>query len=212
MVNPNGKKWKEKFIEIGAYWKHDENHLRPHALLTGDDHSNGFFNGSLVIERPLMLEQVCHDLLFGFSVPIRGLSRVVGSANGATTIPHEIAKRLGLMTGFTEKEMIDGEKEMLLKRFNVREGDGVLVCEDVLTTGGTTQKTIASLEEVGAEIFHKILVLVNRSGLTHLDGREIVALIDDHMPKWAPEDCPYCKMGSEAIRPKGNWDLLNAEY
>ena len=38
------------------------------------------------------------------------------------------------------------------------------------------------------------------------------AVIDKAMPMWVPEECPLCQAGSEAIRPKGNWDRLTADY
>lgn len=212
MKNSKETFWKEKFQEIGAFWKHDGNPLRPHALLTSGNHSDGFFNGSKVIMDPILLENACKDVLVGFSCPAEGFAWVIGSANGATTIPHEIAKRLGAKTGFTEKvETVHG-KEMHLKRFNVKEGDLVLPVEDVLTTGGTTLKTIRAIEERKAKVFHKFIVLMNRSGMTHLEGREIVALIDESMFIWTPGECPLCKLGSVAVRPKENWDLLNAMY
>jgi hypothetical protein len=54
---------------------------------------------------------------------------------------------------------------------------------------------------------------VNRSGLTEVNGMKIVALIDHPMPMWAPEECPLCPQGSEAIRAKGeNWARLTAAY
>ena len=47
-----------------------------------------------------------------------------------------------------------------------------------------------------------------------MNGRTIIALIDQPMNNWEPNECPLCQGGSEAIRPKGkeNWDRLNAIY
>lgn len=54
-----------------------------------------------------------------------------------------------------------------------------------------------------------ILVLVNHTGLKEINGMKIISLIDKEMPMWQPNDCPLCKAGSIAVRPKDNWELLN---
>ena len=88
-----------------------------------------------------------------------------------------------------------------------------VVAEDVMTTGGTTRKTVETLTKTGADVLGFILVLVNRSGQESLDGRRIIALIDHPMPFWEAEECPLCAQGSEAIRPKGreSWQELTAQ-
>ena len=101
---------------------------------------------------------------------------------------------------------------MKLKRFDILPGSNALVVEDVFTTGETTRQTITALEEKGIVIWPIIGVLVNRSGENCLNGRQVVALIDRPMPIWSAEDCPLCKQGSEAIRPKANWTQLTAQY
>lgn len=210
--------WIEKFTDIGAFWLHDGNSKRPHALLTSGNHSNGFFNGSLVIRSPMTLCMVCAGLLSQLDEMFkrRRIGMVVGSAYGAITMAFEVARHIGVCdAGFTEPVEVDGEKEMILKRFPInKEVPTVLMVEDVMTTGGTTRKSIKAVESAGGEVIDFILVLVNRSGMQQLDGRRIVALIDREMPIWTPDECPLCKDGSEAIRPKGteNWSRLTGQY
>lgn len=197
--------WIETFKQVGALWIHDGNHLRPHALLTSGLHSSGFFNASLVIRDPKLLRKVCWEMCQHIRyVDGHSPDMVVGSAMGAITIAYEIAQLMELEAGFTE----GGE----LKRFSIKEGSHVLVVEDVMTTGLTTQKTIAGIEKAGGIVLPTILVVVNRGGLDNLDHHKIVALINHHLPSWTMEDCPLCQAGSLALRPKGNWDKLNAEY
>ena len=88
----------------------------------------------------------------------------------------------------------------------------VLLCEDVLTIGGSVELTAEATMAAGARVLQYLLVLVNRSGLAEVGGKKIVALINRPMPMWMPEECPLCKAGSEAIRPKDNWTRLNAAY
>lgn len=205
--------WIDQFTKLGALWIHDENPKRPHALLISGNHSDGFFNASKVIERPLVLAEACSDLLANMKPSSFGaINMVFGSALGAISIAYEIARQLGIRTGFTEPVVIDGKKRMVLKRFDIESDASVLVVEDVLTTGDTTRKTISVLQEKGVYIFPIILVLVNRSGKSHLNERDINSLIYHPMPIWSPDECPLCKKGSKIVRPKGDWDLLTRSY
>lgn len=209
------EEWIERFTELGALWIHDGNPKRPHALLTSGNHSNGFFNASKVIEDRVLLEEVCgqlvaHDLGPGSFL---GVDMVVGSALGAIPIAYEVGRQLSVRRiGFTEPVVKDGVKQMLFKRFNLERRMDVLVVEDVITTGGTTLQTIAAIQEWGAYVHHKILVLVNRSESSELDRWRIHSLIHRPMPIWNPDECPLCKKGSKAVRPKENWELLTKAY
>lgn len=205
--------WIERFEKAGALWVHNGNPKRPHALLTSGNHSNGFFNGSRIIEDPALLRSATTDLVrtwqMGWGSGPR-IERVVGSAFGAITLAYELGKQLRAKTGFTEPVEGCGEKLMSLHRFTMKPGETTLVVEDVITTGRTTQKTIAELEARGAIVTSAICALVNRSGKKVLDGRRIIALVDYPMPVWTPSECPLCKEGSETVRPKEHWDLLTA--
>ena len=95
-------------------------------------------------------------------------------------------------------------------------GERILLCEDVITTGESVNLTAqAVVRAYGVIIPSHILVLVNRSGLAEVGGKKIIALIKRYMLTWIPAECPLCKQGSKAIRPKGKkeeWERLNAAY
>ncbi|MDD5750019.1 MAG: phosphoribosyltransferase family protein [Patescibacteria group bacterium] len=202
------------FLEIlkqmGALWIHDDNKRRPHALLSSGKHSNGFFNASLATSNPDVLHQLCKALLRQVDFSRQLPQMVVGSAMGAVTMAYEIARQLDGKTeaGFTEKV----DQLMELKRFSIKRNHKVLVVEDVITTGGTTRKTIDAIERAGGALLPFILTLVNRSDSGQLDGYNIISLIQHHLPIWDADDCPLCRAGSKALRPKDNWDKLNASY
>ena len=102
---------------------------------------------------------------------------------------------------------------MKLARFEIARGEKVLVVKDTISTGGSTLKTIEALQRAGAapgDILPSILCLVNRSGSDALAGRRLCALITTNIHTWQPGDCPLCKAGSKAVRPKANWKELTA--
>jgi len=222
-MNRTEKGWIEEYQKKGALWIHDGNPKRPHALLTSGKHSSGFFNSELIMENPRLLSEACADLLSLLEkrehVQLDTIDRVVGPAMGAITMAHELARHISeisehvCLRAYTEK-ISETDKTMVFKRTSIGLTESVLLCEDVLTTGGSVNLAIAAVAANHGYVAAHVLVLVNRSGLKVVKGKTIVSLIDKPMPIWEPHECPLCKQGSEAIKPKAadNWKRLNATY
>jgi len=206
------REWKEEASRYGAFWKHDGNPERPHAELTSGKHSNGFFNGGvLTFAHPHVGTLMCGDL----AEEVRGIrgirhpDAIFGTEVGSIPIAHIIASVLMVPWGYVTKS---GEIDA---RFAFEEGATILVVDDVFTTGGTTSETIRILENHGAVVLPVLPVLCNRSLDTeHFEGRRIAPLIREPMQVWTPDECPLCKRGSEAIRPKARdaWQRLSTVY
>lgn len=221
----NSKSWENQYKKKDALWIHDENPIRPHALLTSGNHSNGFFNSRLIIEDSDLLFEAAADLLelaFDQDSELgKKIQYVVGPQTGATKLAELVCYKTNRINRnedcnwtspkINKKDQIktvvlsDSEIKLLPKK-------QILLCEDVITTGGSIEITETALLNVDAEILPFILALVNRSGLKEIGGKKIIALVDHHMPIWTPEECPLCKVKSESIRPKDNWEVLNATY
>lgn len=202
--------WKQIFQDNGAIWTHDGNPKRPHALLTSGLHSDGFVNCTFVTQQPSLLQQIVSspDGLAPL-LPQEKIDWVIGSAFGAITLAHSVAHQISARAGFTEKEG-DGMK---LSRFEVSASDRVLVVEDTISTGGSTLKTIHGLLNAGISeqnIVPFIICLVNRSGKSDLAGKQIHALLTLQIHTWQPAECPLCRVGSSAVRPKSHWRELTS--
>jgi orotate phosphoribosyltransferase len=200
--------WMQEFVRAGAIWLHDGFGKSPHALLTSGLHSDGYVNCTFVMQRPALVRGMltAHDglrplLPTGAEKP----DWVVGSAMGAITFAFAAAEQLGAQAAFTEK---DGDG-MKLARFSIHAGAKVLAVEDVISTGGSTLKTIEALRRCDAvQVLPYVVCLVNRSGMEEIGGFQIRALITPSIHTWKPEECPLCKQGSKALRPKEHWKEL----
>jgi orotate phosphoribosyltransferase len=92
-----------------------------------------------------------------------------------------------------------------------RPGDIVLMCEDVLTTGGSVKKAEKVSVAIGAKPLPFLAAIVNRSNKPDVDGTLVVALITPAVLNWKPDECEACKAGSNAIKdPKDHWAELTA--
>jgi orotate phosphoribosyltransferase len=72
--------------------------------------------------------------------------------------------------------------------------------EDVITTGLSSQETLAVIRSLGAVPVATACV-ANRSGKDELDGLPLVSLLQPKFPVWHPEECPLCAEGGTAIKP-----------
>lgn len=217
--------WIEEYKKLNAYWTHDGNKNRPHALLTSGNHSGGFFNSRFVISHEELLRDAAADLLELFveqGGEIEDVQGIIGPQTGATRLAQFMSENIIAWTrdecfwASPAKNEDKGRKSMVFsnKELRLLPGQSLLLCDDVCTTSGSVGLTAAAGTDGGGKVLPFILVLVNRSGLKEAYGKKIVALIDHRMPMWVPEGCPLCKEGSEAIRPKGppEWARLNAVY
>ena len=204
--------WQNLFQERGAVWIHDGKPARPHALLTSGMHSDGFVNCTKITETPELLQRILSDADgLRSKLPTEKVDWVIGSAAGAVTFAYAVGLALKVNAGFTEK---DGDA-MKLSRFEVGPAERVLVVEDTISTGGSTLKTIDGIQKSGvddARILPYIICLVNRSGTTHLNGREIRALISPDIHIWKADECPLCRAGSQVVRPKSHWAELTRAH
>ena len=109
---------------------------------------------------------------------------------------------------------------MTIRRgFEVSSGEKVLVCEDIITTGGSALEAADQVEALGGKIVG-YAALANR-GFCQRENSDISSKPNCKLPKdvpffaladftfemYSPEDCPMCKEGkSEAIKPgsRGN--------
>ena len=193
-----------EFLESrGVIWRYKAQ-SPVHAQLTSGKHSDLFCNITRLLEIPKDIEFVCATLLN--QIPLPQQVRFVGSAVGGIQVAHAFGSLSGKKIAFTEK--VDGE--MRFVRFALEPGDVVIVVEDVLTSGGTTLKTIAECKKAGATVFPIVLAVVNRSKTTEIlapDGfmYTIKSFAEIGGEEWPPDECPLCSKGSTAKKPKGHW-------
>ena len=215
--------WRREYEKLNAFWIHDGNPKRPHALLTSGNHSNGFFNSKPIIADDKLINEVADDLLEKLPFSFILVDRFVGPATGATRLAEMLSLRIQYNSSrrdcfwsSPEKVGEGREKKLVFKDEEDFLSENVVLCEDVLTTGSSIELVAMAVKEKHGHIMPIVLVIVNRSGLAQLENFGLVlSLIDQPIPIWIPELCPLCRQKSEAICPKNppeNWARLNAKY
>ena len=106
--------------------------LEGHFLLTSGLHSNQYFQCAKVLQHPGHCESLCSVIADHFRT--HRIDVVVAPAMGGIVVAQEVGRQLGVRTIFAERK----EGVMQIRRgFTIAAGERVLVCEDVVTTGGS---------------------------------------------------------------------------
>ncbi|MEJ7713443.1 MAG: orotate phosphoribosyltransferase [Pyrinomonadaceae bacterium] len=118
--------------------------LEGHFILSSGLHSEKYLQSALVLQYASDAERFGRALAESFR--FQSVETVASPAIGGLVIGYEVARALNARFIWTEREA----GRMTLRRgFSIREGESVLVIEDVITTGGSTRETIDVLRSRG---------------------------------------------------------------
>jgi len=122
-------------------------------------------------------------------------------------VGQEVARQLNKRFIFAERE----DKKLSLRRgFTLDAGEKVLVCEDVVTTGGSVFEVIDIVKANNA-VVAGVGFIVDRSNgkvdfnLSRQDGVLMgfpqFSTLKLEVISYQPEECPLCKKGIELVKP-----------
>ena len=173
--------------------------LQGHFLLSSGLHSPRYLQCARVLMDPPLATRLGAALAERLLPRIGGAppAAVVAPALGGVLVAHEVARALGCRGLFTERQ----EGLMTLRRgFTLEPGEGVVVVEDVITTGGSTREVMDAVQAKGARVL-AVGSLVDRSaGKVDLRiPRESLLALE--VPSYAAEVCPLCAAGSRPEKP-----------
>jgi orotate phosphoribosyltransferase len=169
--------------------------LKGHFLLTSGKHSNQYFQCAQALQYTDITTKICSELAEEFkNFEVDG---VIAPAMGGIIVGQETARLLGKRFIFTERE----NKEMKLRRnFKINPGEKFLVCEDVITTGGSVREVIDIVKENKGEVVG-VAVIVDRSGGKIDFGYPLKSVLQLDVEVYEPEECPLCKDGIPLAKP-----------
>ena len=189
--------------------------LKGHFLLSSGKHSEYYLQSARVLEHPEVAESLAKELAKQIKDAGIEVDTVCSPAIGGLLAGYELARALKVRFIFTER--VKGE--MTLRRgFEVREGEKILICEDIITTGGSAMEAAREVEKRGAKVV-AFGAIANRGVCNRVNGKSgrkpecklpedtpFFALNDFDFEVYEPEECPMCKAGSTPIKPgsRGN--------
>ena len=184
--------------------------LEGHFILSSGNHSNRYLQSAKVLEDPKRAEVLAKELAGMIQKSGIAIDTVCAPALGGVLAGYELARALGVRSIFVERK----EGKMALRRgFEVAKGEKVLICEDIITTGGSAMEAAVIIEELGADVV-AFAALANR-GFCRREGSDTVARSECKLPgsvpffaledfrfeMYTPKACPLCAAGSKAVKP-----------
>lgn len=161
--------------------------LNGHFLLTSGRHSNQYFQCALVLQYPEYNELICSLIANHFRN--YDIDIVISPAIGGIVVGQEVARQLNKKSIFAERE----DKQLTLRRgFNIEEGKRYLICEDVVTTGGSVFEVMDIVQNNGG-IVSGVGFIVDRSNNKVNFGVPQFSTLQLDVISYAPEECPLCK-------------------
>ena len=189
--------------------------LEGHFKLSSGNHSQFYLQSAKVLEDPKTAKLLAEALASEIKKSGVEIDTVCAPALGGLIAGFALATALDKRSIFAER--VNGE--MTIRRgFEIKQGEKVLICEDIITTGGSALEAAKVVKDMGGEIV-AFAALANR-GFCHRENSDIktkpncklpqdipfFALEDFTFEIYTPDECPMCKEGSEAIKPgsRGN--------
>ncbi len=169
--------------------------LQGHFLLTSGRHSNYYFQCAKVLQYPQYTEMVCKIIADKFKD--YDIDTVIAPAIGGIVVGQEVARQLNKRFIFVERE----EKKLTLRRgFSLESSEKVLVCEDVVTTGGSVFETIEIVRQNDADVVGVGFIVDRSNGKVDFGYPQISAMKMD-VVSYLKEECPICKEGIPLVKP-----------
>lgn len=186
-----------KSIDIEKIFKETGVKLSGHFELTSGLHSDTYFEKFRLLEHPKWTTIICKELVH--KVKNIEFDRVAGPTTGGIILAYEVARQLNKKCIFAEKVP---EGRDFLRGFVIKEGEKVLVVDDVLTTGSSVNDTIAAIKKRGA-IVVGVAVIIDRSEKEINFGIPLFSLYKEKVVNFKPEECPLCKKEIKLTKPGG---------
>ncbi len=202
-------------MQVEKIYKDANALLEGHFLLSSGKHSRFYLQSAKVLEDPKVAEALAVELAHMIQAHGLEVDTICSPALGGVLAGYELARALGKRFIFAER--VNGE--MTIRRgFEIKKGEKILVCEDIITTGGSALEAAKVAETMGGVIVG-FAALANRGFCkrvgSNLEGKPtcklpndapFFALADFEFDIYEPSECPLCKEGSVAIKPgsRGN--------
>jgi orotate phosphoribosyltransferase len=182
----------EKVIEIfrktGAL-------LEGHFILTSGYHSPHYFQCAKVLQYPE------YNTMFSFKIAEYfgndNINVVISPAIGGIVLGTEVGRLLNSRTIFTERE----NGVMTLRRgFELKKSENVLICEDVVTTGGSVFEIIKLTGQYGANLKGVGFIIDRSNGKVDFQTKQL-SLAKFDVVKYSKDEIPEYLLNIPVTKP-----------
>ncbi|MEM9724155.1 MAG: orotate phosphoribosyltransferase [Pseudomonadota bacterium] len=180
--------------------------LEGHFLLSSGLHSSAYIQCARVMMDPARAARLCDALAARlrhaqpelFSTGDAPLC--VSPAMGGVLVGYELARALGAMSVFVERDRAADDAFVLRRGFEIPAGARCLMIEDVVTTGKSSRECLRAIEAAGGQPLGAAS-LIDRSGGAADLGVPLTALLEIDAPLYRPDALPPALAAIPAVKP-----------
>ena len=169
--------------------------LEGHFRLTSGLHSSSYFQCAQVLQYPEYTSLLAGRI--GDYFKDKDINVVISPAVGGIVVGQEVGRQLGKRTIFAERE---AGSMQLRRNFKLMLNERVLVCEDVVTTGGSVFEVIELVKNAGA-VIAGVGYIVDRSNGKVDFNCEQYSVLELAVVTYQPDECPLCAQGIPVQKP-----------
>ncbi len=202
-------------MNVANIYKESQALLEGHFKLSSGNHSQFYLQSAKVLENPKTAKLLAEALAKQIIASGIKVDAVCSPALGGIIAGFALATALDVRFIFAER--VDGV--MTIRRgFEVQENENYIICEDIITTGGSALEAAKQVEKSGGNIV-AYAALANRGFCSRQNSdleatsscklpldKPLFALEDFTFEMYDEKNCPLCKDGSTAYKPgsRGN--------
>ena len=163
--------------------------LEGHFVMPSGFHSQTYIQTSLLMQHPHLAQRIAGALSDKFT---KKADVIMALTPSDSVLAQEVARARGVRAIFASRAE---NGEMLLKHnFSIKEGENVLIVDDVAVSGRKINKAIELVGKLGGNVIG-VGVIVDRSmGYLPL-AVPLRALLSYPMQTFAAKECPLCAAG-----------------
>lgn len=180
--------------EILALFRQSHALLEGHFELTSGLHSPHYVQCAKVLQYPVSAEKLCREISEHFRA--ERIEVVIAPALGGIVVAQEVGRQLNARTIFAERS--DGSMQ-IRRGFEISAGERVLICEDVITTGGSVGEVMDIVTRRGGRVIGVAAIVDRSGGKVNLPG--FFAAVTMNVVAYRPGECPLCNEGIPIEKP-----------
>jgi len=171
--------------------------LDGHFILSSGLHSAQYVQCAQLLSKPYMSTDFCKSLAEKISQQFKKIDLILSPAMGGIVIGYEIGRLLNKETVFSERV---GGQFKLRRDFKIDKNSKVLIVEDVITTGKSSNECSKLVEKAEAEVIG-FACLIDRSSGNSAIKNKIVSQIEINIATYTEDNLPKNLISLPAIKP-----------
>ncbi len=171
--------------------------IEGHFILSSGLHSPKYVQCAQLMSKPNKAIKICESLASKIKNEFKDFDLILSPAMGGIIIGYELGKILNKKTIFSER--VNGEFK-LRRDFKIKEGDKVLIVEDVITTGKSSMECSKLVTLNNANLVGYACIIDRSNSESEIRGK-IVSQVKLNIPTYSKDNLPKELLSLEPVKP-----------